>query len=81
MCFTLGWLMQFCIQLVVIAAIVAILRLVVPTLVGWIGIPMVGQVINIVLWAVLAIFAIYIIFGLLSCLLGAGHMTAPFYQR
>lgn len=72
MCFSLGWLEQLCVWLVIVAAVVAIIRLVVPALVGWIGFPIVGQIINIVLWAVVAILCIYIIFGLLSCLLGAG---------
>lgn len=71
-CLSLGFLQQLCINLVVIFAIVAIIKLLVPLLTNMIGFPIVGQIINIVLWAIIAILAIYIIFGLLSCLLGAG---------
>jgi hypothetical protein len=44
----------------------------VPFLTGLIGFPIVGQIINIVLWAVVAIMCVYIIFALLACLLGSG---------
>ena len=33
----------------------------------------IGQVINIILWAVIAIFVVYICFALISCLLEGGH--------
>jgi len=75
MCFTLAWLASFLVQCVVLIATVAIIRLLVPLLTGWIGIPIVAQVINIILWAIVAIFAIWVIFDLLSCLWGmAGGM-------
>jgi hypothetical protein len=44
----------------------------VPWVLAQIGIPLIAQVINIVLWAVVCIFVIYIVFALLSCLLGGG---------
>jgi hypothetical protein len=72
MCFSLGWIEQLLVWLVIVCAIVAIIRLLVPWITGMIGMPIVGQVINIVLWAFLAIICIYIIFGLLSCLIGMG---------
>jgi hypothetical protein len=34
--------------------------------------PLVVQIIQIVLWAIIAIICIYVIFGLLYCLIGAG---------
>ena len=71
-CFSLGFLEQLIIWLIVVIAIVSVIKLLVPFLTGLIGIPIVGQVINIVLWAVVAIMCVYIIFALLSCLLGAG---------
>lgn len=71
-CLSLGFLQQLCINLVIIFAIVAIIKLLVPLLTGFIGIPIIGQIIGIVLWAIVAILCIYIIFGLLGCLLGAG---------
>jgi hypothetical protein len=71
-CFSLGWIENLCVWLIVVCAVVAIIRLLVPFLTGLIGMPIVAQIINIVLWAVVAIMAVYIIFALLSCLLGAG---------
>lgn len=72
MCFSLPWLQQLLINLVIICAVVAIIRLLVPFVVGVLGSAggVIGQAINIVLWAVIAIFVIYICFGLISCLGG-----------
>jgi len=70
-CFSLGWIEQLCIWLIIVFAIVAIIRLLVPFLAGMIGIPVVAQIINIVLWAVVAIMCVYIIFTLIACLLSA----------
>lgn len=73
MCFSLAWLQGLCIDLVIIFAVVAIIKLLVPLLTSMIpGGGVVGQIITIVLWAIVAIFVIYIIFGLLSCLMGHG---------
>lgn len=60
-----------------VGAIVAILRLIVPWVLSQLGIPDVGQVINIILWAVIAIMVIYIVFALLSCLAGGGFPLLP----
>lgn len=70
-CFSLMWLQQLLIWLVIVAAIVGILRLLIPWITS-ITFPIVGQVLEIVLWAVLAIIAIYIVFALIGCLLGMG---------
>jgi len=75
MCFSLGWLEQLIVWLIIVFAVVALIRLLVPYLAGLIGIPLVAQIINIVLWAVVAIMCVYIIFALLSCLLGAGGLV------
>ena len=72
MCFTLAWLQQLLVWLVIVCAIVAIIRLLVPWITGIIGLPIIGQVINIILWAFLAIICIYLIFALLQCLVGFG---------
>ena len=72
MCFTLPWLEQVLVWLVIVCAIVAIIRLLVPFLTSMLGVPIVGQVVNIILWAIIAIVCIYIIFALLSCLLSMG---------
>jgi hypothetical protein len=35
------------------------------------------QVINIIVWAIIVIFVIYIVFDLLSCLIGSGGLRLP----
>lgn len=70
-CFSLAWLEQMLIWLVIASAIVACIRLLIPWVTS-VTFPIVGQVLEIILWAVIAIIAIYIIFGLLSCLIGMG---------
>jgi hypothetical protein len=74
MCFSMAWIEQLCIWLIMVIAVVAIIRLLVPFLTGMIGIPIVAQIINIVLWAVVAIMCVYIIFALIGCLLGGGGL-------
>ena len=71
-CFSLELLETLLVDLVIICAIVAIIKLFIPWVTG--QFPIVGQVLTIVLYAVVAIFAIYIIFGLLECLMGGGGL-------
>lgn len=70
-CLSLGFLQSLIVYIIVVAAIIAVLNLLIPWLssITW---PIVGQVLQIVLWAVVAILVVYIIFALLSCLLGMG---------
>jgi len=70
-CFSLIWLEQMLIWLVIASAIVACIRLLIPWLTS-VTFPIVGQILEIILWAVIAIIAIYIIFALLQCLVGMG---------
>ena len=80
MCFTLGWMQQVLVYLVILFAVIAIIKLLVPYVLSMIGVPIVGQVINIVLWAVVAIIVIYICFALIGCLIGFGggfHSLLP----
>ncbi len=70
-CFSLVWLEQMLVWLVIASAIVACIQLLIPWVTS-VTFPVVGQVLNIILWAVIAIIAIYIIFALLSCLVGMG---------
>jgi hypothetical protein len=60
---------QLLIWLVVVAAVVAILRLLLPFVLGQLGVAgnLIMQVINIVLWAVVLIYVIYFCFALASC--------------
>ena len=76
-CLSLGFLQQLIIWVIVIAAIVAVIRLLVPYLTSLIGFPIIGRIIEIVLWAIVAIAVVYLIFGLLSCLMGGGGLHLP----
>ncbi len=74
-CFSVAWLEQFLVWLVIVGAIIAIIRLVVPWVLAQVGIPLVGQVVNIILWAVIVILVIYLCFDLLGCL--GGNLSLP----
>ena len=76
-CLSLGFLQQLIIWVIVIAAIVAVIRLLVPYLTSLIGFPIIGRIIEIVLWAIVAIAVVYLIFGLLGCLTGGGGLHLP----
>jgi hypothetical protein len=77
-CFTLGFLEQLLIWLVVLIAVVSIVRLVIPWLLNFFGLGgIVAQIIMIVLWAVVAIIGIRILFLLAGCLIG----TSPHLFR
>jgi len=71
-CLSLSFLQQLIIWVIVIAAIVAVIRLLIPHLDSLTGVPIIGRVLEIVLWVVVAIMVVYLIFGLLGCLLGSG---------
>jgi hypothetical protein len=70
MCFSLAWLEQLVIWLIVISAIIAVIKLVIPFIDGLTGMPIIGRILMIILWAVVAIALVVIVFGLLSCVLG-----------
>ena len=78
MCFSIEWWEQLLVWIVIVVAIVSILRLLLPWVLGQLGAGggILAQVINIVLWAVICIFVIYICFALIECLLSAGgHLS------
>lgn len=79
MCFSVAFLFQILIWLVVIGAVYAIIKLVVPFVLSQLGGPgsLLAQVINIVLWAVMAILVLYLIWDLVECLLGSGGLSRP----
>ena len=82
MCFTLGWLEHLLIWLVVVGAVVALVRLVLPLALGALGTAggVIVQALNIVMWAIVAVAVIVIVFDLIACLLGGsgvGSMLAP----
>jgi uncharacterized membrane protein len=71
-CFSLGWIEQLLIWFVVITAVIAIIKLLIPAV-----IPLGGtiiQVINIVVWVVVAIAIIILVFDLLSCVVGVPRL-------
>lgn len=74
MCFTAASLMSILIWIVIICAIFAIIRVVVPLVAAQLGGPggALVQIINIVLWAALVIVVIIFAFEMISCLLGMG---------
>lgn len=77
MCFSLGWLEQLFIYVIVIGAVFAIIRLLLPIVFAQLGGPSgtIVQIINIVLWAVIACFCVYLAFAVISCLLGGGGLS------
>jgi uncharacterized membrane protein len=78
MCFSLAWLEQLVIWLIIVSAIIAVIKLVIPFLDSFTGMPIIGRILMIILWAVVAIAFVIIIFGLLSCVLGgSGTLGFP----
>lgn len=75
-CFSLGWLENLLIWLVVIGAVVALVRLILPLALGPLGPAgtMVSQALNIIIWALVAIAVIILVFDLLSCLVGVPRL-------
>jgi hypothetical protein len=82
-CFTLAWLEQLLIYCVVLGAVYAILKLVIPLALGNLP-PIIGQVVNIILWAIICILIIYVCFALISCLFsmggGFGSLMPPVHR-
>jgi len=81
MCFSWQWLGHLLVWLVIVVAIITIIRILVPwllSLAGGVPAPIMA-IINVVLWAIVAIACIWIVVDLLSCLTsgGAGFSLAP----
>ena len=79
MCFSLLWLVQTLVWIVVVAAVVAILYLVVPYLLNMLGIAsgVVMQVIRIIVAAIIIIAVLWMLYDLVTC---AGLGMSP-YRR
>lgn len=74
-CFSLPFLRDLLVWLVVVGGIVLILRLIIPALMGLFNVPAGGtviQVLNIVCGIIVGVFVIYLVFDLLQCALGGG---------
>lgn len=76
MCFSLNWIENLLIWLVIVGAVVAVIKLLVPYVASQLGSPgaVIMQVLNITMWAVVLIFVIVIVFDLLACLVGFPRM-------
>jgi hypothetical protein len=78
-CFSLAWIEQLLVWVVVIVAVVAILKLLVPFVLGQLGGAgtIVARILEIALWAFVAILVIYFAFAVISCLLSGGLPLLP----
>jgi uncharacterized membrane protein len=74
-CITMGWFEHVLIEIVIVVAIVAILKLFLPWFLNQVGVNggIVVSILNIIIWAIVLIFVIVIIFTLLSCV-SFGHV-------
>lgn len=74
-CISLGWLQNLLIWLVVIGAVIALVKLLLPLAVGPLGAAgtTVARALNIVIWATVAVAVIVLVFDLLACLVGIPH--------
>jgi len=74
MCFSLEWIEQLLVWAVIIIACVSILKLVIPFVLARLGAGggVAMAVLNILVWAVIAIFVIYFCFAVISCLMSMG---------
>ena len=83
MCWTAGFLEDLIIRLIILAAGIAIIRIVIPwllSLIGPISAP-IAQILYVVLWAIIAIWVVIICFGLLECSTGRGGFSLfPHYR-
>lgn len=72
MCFSAEWFEQLLLDLVYLGVFVALVRLLLPWVLGLFGVNsgVLMQAVNIIIAGAVAIFVIVLIFGLLSCLGG-----------
>jgi hypothetical protein len=71
-CLSLGFIEQLLVWLIVIGAVIAIVRLLVPFALGPLGQPgsTLLAALNIIIWAIVAIAIVIIVFDLLACVIG-----------
>jgi hypothetical protein len=73
MCFSVAWIVQMLVVLVVLCAVIAILRIWVLPMLASVD-PRIPATINILIWAVVCIFVIYLVADLLFCAIGGGPL-------
>jgi type II secretory pathway component PulF len=66
-------LLQALVVLVVVAGVVAILRIWVLPMLGTLD-PRVPATVNVLIWVIVGVYVLYVVAGLLFCLLGGGPM-------
>lgn len=83
-CFSLAWVEQLLIWLVVLCVLIGIAKVVLPMILGLFGSPpgggVVMTIINYVLWGIAAIFVIIIVFDLISCVIGTPSIRGPYIR-
>jgi hypothetical protein len=74
MCFSLAWFENLLIWLVIVVAVIAIIKIFLPFVLPYLGTAgaIVLRIVEIVIWAVVAIFVITFAFEMISCLIGMG---------
>lgn len=77
MCFSVAWLVQMLVWLVVVCGFVAIAMLLLPIVLGWLGWAgnLAMQVIRIIVAVVVIIYIIYFLYDLYVC--GVGGIPRP----
>lgn len=71
MCFSLSWLIQLLVWLVILSVVVALVRIwILPLLAA--ADPRIPATVNILIWAVVVIFVIYVVADILMCMAGGG---------
>ena len=75
-CMSLAFLFNLCIWIIILIAGWSILKLLLPYLTQFLP-GLVVQILNIIIWAIMAIIALYVIFLILSCLLSGLHLGFP----
>lgn len=81
MCFSLAWLANLLIWLIVVCGVIALIRLLISFAVPHLGlgaevVNFIVQALTIVLWVVVCCAAVWFIFELIECLLG-GSLSIP----
>ena len=77
-CFSLAWIETLCIYAIIIGAVFAIMKIIIPYALAQLGGgAVIVQVLNIIGWAIIAIIIVYIVFALVSCLIGGGFSLMP----
>lgn len=74
MCFSVYWFVSLLVWIVVICGVVAIFRIVLPIVLGWLGVAgaVVMQVLNIILAVIVIVTLIWFAYDLLECAGGIG---------